>query len=226
MGEDASTPMIDFGAVELKADGPYAGLGPNVRFKPIPLGSGQSRNPDYRLTVNDGPLSRNPWIGCLFHAQTTEPGTWIACCRTGIAKEVSMPMVLRDRRAILAGMRPVLRDGEFVFCTIADTSRLPEALAVALASFREDEGVALVLELQAATDFGFDTSSPMRRIVLEVFSALDGVGLTAAVSAALADEGIPCNVIAAYHHDNVFVPAPMAERALSALRAVQTKATY
>jgi uncharacterized protein len=98
-------------------------------------------------------------------------------------------------------------------------------LEVALACVREVESVALVLELQAATDFGFDTSLPMRRIVLEVFSALNGVGLTAAVSTGLADEGIPCNVIAAYHHDNVFVPAPMAERAPSALLAVQTKAT-
>jgi hypothetical protein len=67
-----------------------------------------------------------------------------------------------------------------------------------------------------AAKHGFDLSMPMCRIVLEVFSALDGVGLTAAVATALADEGI-----AAYHHDNVFVPKPMGRRAIRALKEVQ-----
>jgi hypothetical protein len=64
----------------------------------------------------------------------------------------------------------------------------------------------------------------MTRIVLEVFSALDGVGLTAGVASALADAGIPCNVVAAYHHDNVFVPAAMADRAMAILLDVQQMA--
>jgi uncharacterized protein len=62
---------------------------------------------------------------------------------------------------------------------------------------------------------------PMRRIVLQVFSALDGVGLTAAVATALANEGIPCNMTAGYHHDHVFVPSAMAERAVAVLRDLQ-----
>ena len=60
----------------------------------------------------------------------------------------------------------------------------------------------------------------MRRITLRVHSALDGIGLTAAVSAALTEAGIACNVVAALHHDHVFVPAPDAARALSALEAL------
>ena len=52
-------------------------------------------------------------------------------------------------------------------------------------------------------------------------SALDGVGLTAAVSGALAAEAIPCNVVAAFHHDHIFVPSGMAERALAVLKALQ-----
>jgi hypothetical protein len=51
-----------------------------------------------------------------------------------------------------------------------------------------------------------------------VHSALDGTGLTAAVSAALAAAGIPCNMVAAFHHDHVFVPAAMAARALAVLQ--------
>ena len=49
-------------------------------------------------------------------------------------------------------------------------------------------------------------------------SALEAVGLTAAVSAALTRHGISANVVAAYYHDHIFVPAEDAERALLALK--------
>ena len=61
---------------------------------------------------------------------------------------------------------------------------------------------------------------PMRRITLSVHSALDGVGLTAAVAGALAEAGIACNMVAAFHHDHAFVPADDAEPALAVLRAL------
>lgn len=131
-------------------------------------------------------------------------------------------MPVRDTRAMLAGMTPVPREGCFVFCTTKDDEAAGQAQA--LAFFREDEGCTLILETSIAAALGFDISQPMRRIVLEVFSALDGVGLTAAVATALASEGIPCNVVAAYHHDNVFVPDAMADRALQVLRDVQARA--
>ena len=54
-------------------------------------------------------------------------------------------------------------------------------------------------------------------ITLRVHSALDAVGLTAAVSTALAGAGISCNVIAGYHHDHLLVPADRAADALEAL---------
>ncbi|WP_367718742.1 ACT domain-containing protein [Nitratireductor sp. GISD-1A_MAKvit] len=75
-----------------------------------------------------------------------------------------------------------------------------------------------------ADALGFDTEMPMRRITLNVFSALDGVGLTAGVATALAEKNIPCNVIAAFHHDHVFVPEKLADMALSVLQDVQTRA--
>ena len=49
-------------------------------------------------------------------------------------------------------------------------------------------------------------------------SSLEAVGLTAAVAAALAEAGISANVVAAFHHDHVFVPAERAEEALDCLR--------
>ena len=55
--------------------------------------------------------------------------------------------------------------------------------------------------------------------LLQVHSALDGVGLTAAVAGALAAAGIACNVIAAFHHDHLFVPAARAGAVLLAAQA-------
>ena len=131
---------------------------------------------------------------------------------------------VRDTRAMLAGMTPVLKRGIFVFCITNDPALVEQAQAAALSWFREDEGIALILELEVAVSLGFDATMPMSRIVLEVFSALDGVGLTAAVSTALADDNIPCNMVSAYHHDNVFVPAAMADRAMYVLHLLQTQA--
>ena len=48
-------------------------------------------------------------------------------------------------------------------------------------------------------------------------SSLEAVGLTAAVAGALAAEGISANVVAAFHHDHVFVPAGRAAEAMACL---------
>ena len=125
---------------------------------------------------------------------------------------------------MLAGMTPVLADGVFVFCTTDRRTISEQARPLAIGWFEEDTGVSMILRLHDAQRFGFDVGLPMSRIVLEVFSALDGVGLTAGVSSALADAGVPCNIVAAYHHDHIFVPATMAERAMAILSDVQMKA--
>jgi hypothetical protein len=50
-----------------------------------------------------------------------------------------------------------------------------------------------------------------------VHSSLEAVGLTAAVAGALTAAGISANVVAAFHHDHVFVPADRAEAAMAQL---------
>ncbi|MFD4182275.1 ACT domain-containing protein [Rhodococcus sp. NPDC058514] len=57
-------------------------------------------------------------------------------------------------------------------------------------------------------------------LTLRVHSALDAVGLTAAVSSRLAEVGISCNVIAGYHHDHLLVPVDDAAAAVEALTAL------
>lgn len=68
-----------------------------------------------------------------------------------------------------------------------------------------------------AQRLGACTDSTFKRITLSVYSSLEAVGLTAAVASALAKERISANVIAAYHHDHVFVPADKANQAVQIL---------
>jgi hypothetical protein len=55
-----------------------------------------------------------------------------------------------------------------------------------------------------------------------VHSSLEAVGLTAAVAAVLAAAGISANLVAAFHHDHVFVPADRAGEALDRLRRLSS----
>jgi hypothetical protein len=125
-----------------------------------------------------------------------------------------MPVKALDQ--MLAQMSPDLAPDTYVFAT---APAVPSGL-VPLMAFREDEGLTLVITADQARDHGWPADLPMRQITLRVHSALDGVGLTAAFSSALAAAGISCNVVAGYHHDHIFVPEADAERALTALRAL------
>jgi hypothetical protein len=138
--------------------------------------------------------------------------------------EAVMPEVLRTARGMIANMAPLLREGEFVFVTTPDIELCMALASKAMAIYREDEGTSLILPTAIARDAGFDTENPMRCITLKVYSALDGVGLTSAVSGALAERQIPCNMVAAYHHDHVFVPSHLAEEAVGILGALQNRA--
>lgn len=125
--------------------------------------------------------------------------------------------IMRDKQAMLAGMTPSLSEDEYIFCTTKDAGLAVRAGPRALGLFKEDEGTTLILRRDDARELGFDDAMPMRRIVLEVYSALDGIGLTASVATALAAADIPCNMVAGYHHDHVFVPAALADRAHAVL---------
>ncbi len=91
--------------------------------------------------------------------------------------------------------------------------------------FREAEGVSLILERDAAQAAGLPVEGPMALITLNVYSALDGVGLTAAVATALAKAEIACNMVAALNHDHVFVPADRADEAVAILLDLQASAS-
>lgn len=118
---------------------------------------------------------------------------------------------------LLTALQPRLHDGVYTYCTLPTDAVVPPR---ALASFRENEGLTVILALDEAKAAGLTPRFLAAWISLEVNSALDAVGLTAAVSAVLADAGIPCNVVAAFHHDHIFVPVAQARAAYEALNAI------
>lgn len=123
-----------------------------------------------------------------------------------------------DLNEMLRALAPRLRPGEFVFCTVPHSRQAECARLSPLALFREDEGLTLVIDPASADKADLDYDCVFRCITLGVNSNLDSVGLIAAVSTRLAQRGISANVIAAYHHDHIFVPAQLADDALAALQ--------
>lgn len=117
-------------------------------------------------------------------------------------------------RTLLATLEPVRRDGEFVYVLWPDGEALEEGVAAAV---REAEGLTAVLPRADADRRGLRYDFIAAWITLEAHSALEAVGLTAAVSAALTEADISCNVLAGFHHDHLLVPVADAERALEAL---------
>lgn len=124
-----------------------------------------------------------------------------------------------DLEKLLRTMRPVLNAGVVVFSVLPPGHDVATVPAIGL--FREAEGTTVILEEEKASGLGLAPLFRAAWITLTVHSDLHAVGLTAAVSRVLADAGISCNVIAAVHHDHLFVPAHAGEEALHLLRQLQ-----
>ena len=123
-----------------------------------------------------------------------------------------------DLRVLVASMSPEAVPGHWFFGTIE-----PGTMVDAVATVLEPEGLSVVVGRSEADRLGFDTTHAYRWITLRVHSSLDAVGLTAAVAAALTENGISCNVVAGAFHDHLFVPAARLEDALVALEQLSAR---
>ena len=122
---------------------------------------------------------------------------------------------------LLADMKPKLNEGDFVFCTV-DSVENAHTLNP-LCTFQETEGTTVIISKQQADDAALSYSTVCSWITLTVHSSLEAVGLTAAVSKALTEANISCNVVAAYYHDHIFVPVQDATRAMDVLQHLSAK---
>lgn len=99
-------------------------------------------------------------------------------------------------------MGPHLNSGRYVFTCV---EKIPKGVTPVV-TVTEDEGLTLVARQEEADKAGLEYDYVAGWITLRVRSSLEAVGLTAAVSAELAEAGISCNVVAGFHHDHLFVP--------------------
>jgi len=121
-----------------------------------------------------------------------------------------------DLGRLLATMRPVLRPGRFVFTTVPGDTPLPAGVEPVM-SFRETEGLTLILAEEAAAAASLRGIYPCRMITLEVHSSLEAVGFLAAITSHLAQAGMGVNPVSAFHHDHLFIAAARAEEAMHLL---------
>lgn len=120
---------------------------------------------------------------------------------------------------LLKNMHPHLSDEEYVFCTIQSSNIESIRTLNPICTFKEDEGLTVVLEKASALKANLQFHEVFKKITLQVHSSLESVGLTAAVSNALASKDISANIIAAYYHDHIFVPSGKSEIALNVLKS-------
>ena len=121
----------------------------------------------------------------------------------------------KDLNKLLKAMRPIHNLGNYVFCTVETLT--PELIEEAVFIFKEHEGVTVIVKKELADDLSLRYSFVASWITLTVHSSLEAVGFTAAFSEVLTRHGISCNVVAAYHHDHIFVRREDTEKALDIL---------
>nr|WP_070958979.1 ACT domain-containing protein [Hyphomonas sp. Mor2] len=132
-------------------------------------------------------------------------------------------MAESDLSKLLATLSVKQHDGAWRFETIpADAASWVE-----LVNLRESRGIAMLFQetegLTVITKANEDTPNDNRWAWLEltVYSDLQAVGFLAEVAGALTEVGVPCNAIAAYHHDHIFVPEARAADAIAAIEALR-----
>ncbi len=120
-----------------------------------------------------------------------------------------------DLNILLESLEPNLNVGAYVFISLKDITEISREDI--LFEFKEAEGFTIILSKDKADNYNFDYEFVASWITLTVHSALDAVGLTAAVSTALTKHSISCNVVAAYYHDHIFVSTKDTEKAMEVL---------
>lgn len=112
-------------------------------------------------------------------------------------------------------MSPKLNEGDYVFCTIATLEGIDQKEIIGL--LKEEEGWTVIVNKELADKLNLSYSYIAAWVTLTIHSSLEAVGLTAAFATALGNEGISCNVVAAFYHDHIFVAKSDAEKTIEVL---------
>lgn len=130
-----------------------------------------------------------------------------------------------DLTRILDSLTVSRRPGEYHVVTLsgADGAALTVGSGIE-ALIREPEvfgeTVTVVCDADTLERRGWPSAFTAAWVTLDVHTSMEGVGLTAAFSHALGTAGIPCNVLAGFHHDHLLVPVDEVDRAVDCLRSL------
>ena len=122
-----------------------------------------------------------------------------------------------DLKTLLATMHPFLHPSPYVFCSVSQDT-YEGLLFDPLGTFREPEGITIIVTQQQAIDSGLPFDTTWACITLTVHSSLSAVGFLAAVTGRLAQAGISVNPVSACYHDHLFVPWESRWQAMDELR--------
>jgi uncharacterized protein len=121
----------------------------------------------------------------------------------------------KDLSKLLKTMKPKHNIGDYVFCVVNNFATVNIEDVILL--FKEQEGYTIIIKKELADNLKLDYSFIASWITLTVHSSLEAVGLTAAFSSALSEEGISCNVVAAFYHDHIFVDKKDTQKVIAIL---------
>ncbi|MGI9605119.1 MAG: ACT domain-containing protein [Acidimicrobiales bacterium] len=122
-----------------------------------------------------------------------------------------------DLSTILRTLQIVRRPEPFTVVSLPEPVELGSGVEAVLA---ESEGYTAVATVAEAERRGWHVDFVAAWLTVNVHTSLEGVGLTAMLSTALAEQAIPCNILAGYFHDHLLVPLDRVEDALAVLEAL------
>ena len=117
---------------------------------------------------------------------------------------------------LLQTMQPFLSPEEYVFCSVE--LELKNIDLNPIGTFREQEGLTLILTKKEADNYQLDYLAVFNMITLEVHSSLEAVGFIAAIASLLAKHNISVNPVSGYYHDHLFIPVARSQKAMSLLQ--------
>lgn len=145
-------------------------------------------------------------------------GPLVAASNEGAPDSSSVPGET-DLAKMLASLRIERRHEPVTVVHVVE----PVALgAGVMAVIEEEEGTTAVVTVAEAERRGWPVGFRAAWLTVTVHSSLEAVGLSAVLAAVLADDGIPCNVLAGYFHDHLLVPFDRVDRAIEALESLAT----
>jgi GNAT superfamily N-acetyltransferase len=110
-----------------------------------------------------------------------------------------------DLPTLLESLQPTLSDERFGFASLPHGAAVPPGVRP-VGTFAEAEGLTVIAPAQSLAAANVEHQADWALVTLRVHSSLQAVGMMAAISQALARQGISVNPVSAYHHDHLFVP--------------------